>query len=73
MRALESSLSRPQTSRIWDGEDAENEFKLTCEPLKQRFLDFTQVAFRAGQEEENVFPVPGDHFLCLTQDELWAS
>jgi len=44
--------------------------------LKQRFLDFTQVALWAGQEEENVFPVPYDHLkyriLDHTKVEFWA-
>jgi len=30
---------------FWDGQEAENEFKVTCESLKLRFLDFIQVAF----------------------------
>jgi len=34
---------------FWDGEDAENEFRVTNEQFKHRFLDFTQVAFWAGQ------------------------
>jgi len=29
----------------WDGQQAENDFKVTCEHMKHRFLDFTQVAF----------------------------
>jgi len=48
---------------------------VTCELLKHRFLDFTHVAFWAG-EIKNVFPVPGDHlkhrFLELTKVEFWA-
>ena len=55
MRAFQTSLSRPQPSRFWDGLGAENEFKGTWEPSKNRFLDFTHVAFWAGQEEENEF------------------
>jgi len=27
------------------GPGAENEFKVPCDPLKQRFLDLTQIAF----------------------------
>jgi len=42
---------------FWDGQEAENEFKVICDPLKHRFLDFTQVAYWAGQDEENEFPV----------------
>jgi len=34
----------------------ENEFNVTCDPLKHRDLDFTQFAFWGGQEEENEFP-----------------
>jgi len=30
-------------------------------PLETSLFDFTQVAFWAGQEEENEFPKPGDH------------
>ena len=37
---------------FWDGQEVENEFKVTCEHLKHRFLEFTQVVFLAGQEEE---------------------
>ena len=48
---------------------------MTCEPLKLRFLEFSQVEFCAGQEEENEFPVSGDHlehrFLDLTKVEFW--
>ena len=29
---------------------------VTCEPLKHRFLEFTQDVFWASQEEENEFP-----------------
>ena len=55
MRALKHRfLDRSQVA-FWDGQETENEFKVTCEPLKHRFLDFTQVAFWAGQEEENLF------------------
>jgi len=36
-----------------DVEEAENVFKVTCEPWKRRFLDFTQLEFWAIQEEEN--------------------
>jgi len=50
---------------------------MTCEPLIHRYLEFTQVAFWAGQEGENVFPVPGDQleypFVVLTKVEFWAS
>ena len=40
---------------FWDGQEAENEFKVTCEPLKHRFLDLKQVAFWDGQEAEIEF------------------
>ena len=43
---------------FWDGQEAENEFKVTWEPLKQRYLEFTQVAFLAGPEAENKLKVP---------------
>jgi len=43
--------------------------------LKHRFLDFTQVAFGPGQEE-NEFPLPGDYLkhclLDLNKFEFWA-
>jgi len=49
---------------------------VTYDPLKQRFLDFTQVAFWDSQEEENRFPVPGDQlkhrFLDLTILQFWV-
>ena len=45
MRPLEISLFR---------REAENEIKVTCEPLKHRFLDLNQVAFWDGPEAENV-------------------
>ena len=37
------------------GQEAENEFKVTCDPLKQRFFDFTQVPYWGVQGEENDF------------------
>jgi len=37
---------------FWDGQEAENEFKVSCDPLKHRFLDLNQVAFWDGQEAE---------------------
>jgi len=46
MRPLETSLFR---------HEAENEIKVTCERLKNRFLDLNQVAFWDGPEAENVF------------------
>ena len=40
------------------------------------FFDLTQVAFWAGQEEENEFAEPGNHlkhqFVELTKVEFWA-
>jgi len=49
---------------------------MPCELWKHRFFDLTQVAFWAGQEEENEFLMPGDHmkyrFLDLTKVEFWA-
>ena len=45
-------------------------------PWNFSFLDITQVAFLAGQEDENVFPVPGDNlknrFFDLTKVEFKA-
>jgi len=76
MRALETSLSRSQQSRILGCCRGENEFKVKREPLKHRFFDVSQVAFWAYQEEENLFPVHGDHlnnrFVDLTKVEIWA-
>ena len=43
---------------FWDGQEAENEFKVKCDALKHRFFDFTQVAFWVGQEE--VYEPPDD-------------
>ena len=31
---------------FWFGQEAENEIKVTCDPLNHRFFDFTQVALR---------------------------
>jgi len=61
MRALETSFFILTQVAFWVGQDAENEFKVTCEPLKHRFFDFTEVAFWVGQEEVNESPVIGDH------------
>jgi len=36
---------------FWDGQEAEYEFKVTCDPLKLRFFDFIQFEFGVGQEE----------------------
>ena len=44
MRALETSLLDLNKVAFWDGQEAENEFKVTWEPLKHRFLGLTQVA-----------------------------
>ena len=62
MRALEPSLSRPKPLAFWEGQEAENEFKVTSEPLKHPFLDLTKYAFSAGQEDENEFQVLRDPF-----------
>jgi len=44
--------------------------------LERSFLDFAQVAFWCGQEEENEFPVPGVHFyhrfLDFRKVEFWT-
>ena len=49
---------------------------MTWEPLKLRFREYTQVAFLAGQWENNGFPVPVEYlkhlFLDLTNVEIWA-
>ena len=58
IRDLETSLFRTHPSRIWADQEAENEFKVTYEPLKHRFFDLSQVAFWDGQEAENEFKVP---------------
>ena len=46
------------------------------ENLKHCFFDLTQAAFWVGEEEENMFPVPGNHlkhrFLDLTKVEFWV-
>ena len=47
--ALETSSFRPHQIRILRCSSSENQFKLTWEPLKRRFLEITQVAFWAGQ------------------------
>jgi len=46
MRPLETSLFP---------HEAENEIKVTCEPLKHRLLDLNQVAFWDGPEAQNEF------------------
>ena len=43
MRAIEISLNRSQQRRILEWQESVNEFKVTCEHLQHRFLDFTQV------------------------------
>jgi len=40
---------------FWDGQEAENGLKMSCDHLKHRFLDLTKVEFGAFQEEENDF------------------
>ena len=30
---------------FWDGQEADNEFNVTCDPFKHRFFNFTQVEF----------------------------
>ena len=76
MRAIQTSLSGLQLSRNLGCQVAENEFKVSCEPLKHCFLDFTQVTFWAREQKENEFPVPGEHlkhrFLDLIKVKLWA-
>ena len=37
---------------FWDGQEAENELKVSCDTLILHFLDITQVAFWVSQEEE---------------------
>ena len=50
---------------------------MTWEHLKHLFIDFMQVAFRAGQEAENEFKVPFGHlkhrFLDLKPVTIWSS
>ena len=74
MRALKTTLSRRQSTRILGWSRGRNEFKLTYKPLKHCLLDFTQVAFWGCQGEGNEFPVPGDHlkhrFLDLIKVEF---
>jgi len=76
MRDLETSLFPTHISRIWDGQQAGNELKVSCDPLKHCFLEFTQVAFWIGQEKETEFPVIGDllihRFLDITKIEFLA-
>jgi len=43
------------------GEEANNDFKETFENLNDRFFDFIEISFWAGQEEENEFAVPCNH------------
>ena len=52
MRAIQSFLNLNKVA-IWDGHEAENEFRLTCDPLKHRFLELIKVEFWDGQEAEN--------------------
>ena len=40
---------------FWDGQDAEYEFNVKCDPLKHRFFELTEVAFLDGQEAEYEF------------------
>ena len=76
MRALETSIVRPQQIRILRWSRGRKWVQSEMEPLKHSFLDFTQVWFRAGQEEENEFSVPGHHLkhrvLDLTKVEFWG-
>ena len=76
MRAFETSFFRTHPSRILCDQEAENELKVTCDKLKYRCFDFTQVAFWGVQGEENEFPVNSDHFkhrfLDITKVEFWA-
>ena len=49
---------------------------MTCEALKHRLLDLSQVAFWEGQETENKFKVAYEplkrRFLDFTQVAFWA-
>jgi len=69
-------FNRRLIDTFWDSQEAENLFKVSCDSLKHRFLEFTKFAFWAGKEEENELTVPGDHwkhrFLDLTKVEIWA-
>jgi len=42
------------------GQENQNEFKESCQPLKHQFIEFIEVAFCAGQVAGNEFAVPGD-------------
>ena len=51
MASLETSLSRPQQSRILGLQEAENDFK----DLNHRFFDYMEIAFWAVHNAENEF------------------
>ena len=58
MASLETSLSRPQQSRILGCHEAENDFK----DLNHRFFDFMDIALWAVYNPEN-----GSHCLATTR------
>ena len=76
MRALETSISPPQTNRILGWTRSRKWVQNNMRALEISLSRIQQVAFWAGQEEENEFPVPGDYlkhrFLDLTKVEFWA-
>jgi len=41
MRALENRFLDLNQVAFWDGQEAENEFKLPCEPLKHRIFGWS--------------------------------
>jgi len=61
MRAMKHRFFDVNQVAFWDGQEPENLFKVTCEPMIHHFLDLTQVAFWVLQQEENDFQVPGYH------------
>ena len=52
-RPLETSLYQPHLSRIWAGQEEENDFKDSWKHLNHRFIDFIQVEFWSFKEAEN--------------------
>jgi len=76
MRALETSLSRPHQNRILVCSRVWKWFRSDRRPLEKSPFHLTEVAFLAGQEEENDFEVPWDllnhRFIYVIQVEFWA-
>jgi hypothetical protein len=59
-RPIETSLSHQRPSRFWAAQKPRNKFAVSFDPLKRRFLDFTQVAFSDTQKTDNEFSGPFD-------------